>query len=67
MTKRLARLAPALVLAVCQVSLLAQSPARQNGPAASWADEILKKDGYDTPPPELADAAGQGRQEPAEG
>jgi dipeptidyl aminopeptidase/acylaminoacyl peptidase len=52
MTKRMARLAPALVLALCQLTLIAQSPA-QNG---SWADEIIKQEGYATPPPELADA-----------
>jgi dipeptidyl aminopeptidase/acylaminoacyl peptidase len=48
----LARLAPALVLALCQLTLMAQSPA-QNG---SRADDVLKKDTYTTPPPELADA-----------
>ena len=52
MTKRMARVAPALVLALCQLTLMAQSPA-QNG---SWADEIIKTEGYATPPPELADA-----------
>ena len=52
MTKRLARLAPALVLALCQLSLFAQSPAQKN----SWADDILKQEHYATPPPELADA-----------
>ena len=52
MTKRLARFAPALVLALCQFTLMAQSPA-QNG---SWADDILKKETYATPPSELADA-----------
>src|SRR5688500_17096442 len=53
MTKRLARLTPVLVLALCQFSLFAQGPARQNG---SWADEIIKQETYATPPPELADA-----------
>jgi dipeptidyl aminopeptidase/acylaminoacyl peptidase len=52
MTTRVARFAPALVLALCGVPLLAQGPLT-NG---SWADEIIKKDGYATPPPELADA-----------
>ena len=56
MTKRLARLAPALVLALCQLSLFAQSPARPTAPPPSWADEILKKETYATPPPELAEA-----------
>src|SRR5687768_5479153 len=52
MTKWLARLTPALVLALCQLSLMAQSQVR-NG---SWADEIIKQDTYATPPPELSDA-----------
>ena len=56
MTKRVGRLAPALILALCQLSLFAQSTARQNGASTSWADEILKKETYATPPPELADA-----------
>ena len=56
MTKRLARLAPVLVLALCQLTLYGQSPARQNPPASSWADEVLKKESYTTPPPELTDA-----------
>ena len=52
MKKWSVRLAPALVLALAQLSLMAQAPA-QNG---SWADEIIKKESYATPPPELADA-----------
>ena len=43
MTKRVGRLAPALILALCQLSLFAQSTARQNGATTSSADEILKK------------------------
>ena len=54
MTKRFARLVPALVLALCQLSLFAQSPAQSKGP--SWADDIIKQETYATPPPELADA-----------
>ena len=52
MKKWSVRLAPALVLALAQLSLTAQVPA-QNG---SWADDIIKKESYATPPPELADA-----------
>ncbi len=48
----LVRLAPALVLALCQLSLTAQGPP-QHG---SWADDIMTKESYATPPPELADA-----------
>ena len=54
MTKWLARLAPALVLAVCHLTLMAQGPAPAQ--KSTWADEIIKQDTYATPPPELADA-----------
>ena len=53
MTKRMARLAPALVLALCQLSLFAQGPAQNK---TSWADEIIKQETYATPPREVADA-----------
>ena len=53
MTTRIARLAPAAILALCQLSLFAQSPTQSKG---SWADEILKQETYATPPAELADA-----------
>ena len=53
MTKRFARLLPAAVLALCQLSLFAQSPAQKG---STWADDILKQETYATPPPELADA-----------
>ena len=53
MTIRFARLVPAAVLALCQLSLFAQSPTQTKG---SWADEILKQETYATPPAELADA-----------
>src|SRR6187401_255669 len=53
MTKRFARLMPAAVLALCQLSLFAQSPTQTK---ASWADDILKQETYATPPRELADA-----------
>ncbi len=72
MTKWLARLAPALVLALCQLTLMAQAPstgsgqapsngsgqtpARSAGQSGSWADEILQTESYATPPPELAEA-----------
>src|SRR5688572_21120669 len=52
MTKRLARLAPALVLALCQLTLFAQSSPQKS----SWADDVLKQETYATPPPELAEA-----------
>jgi dipeptidyl aminopeptidase/acylaminoacyl peptidase len=53
MTTRIARLVPATILALCQLSLFAQSPTQSKG---SWADEILKQETYATPPAELADA-----------
>ena len=54
MTKRFARLMPAAVLALCQLSLFAQSPTQSKG--SSWADDIIKQETYATPPPELVDA-----------
>jgi dipeptidyl aminopeptidase/acylaminoacyl peptidase len=51
----LLRLAPALALALLPLSLTAQQPAQSNG-SANWADEVLAKEGYTTPPPALADA-----------
>ena len=56
MTKRFARFAPALVLAACQLTLYAQSPAPRSPQNSSWADDIIKKEGYVTPPSEVADA-----------
>lgn len=56
MTKRFARVAPALVLAAWQFPLSAQSSAPQTPQSSSWADEIVKKEGYVTPPAEVADA-----------
>ena len=59
-TGRLLYIAPALVLMLAQLPLVAQQPPAQvNGAGAapgSWADEVLKTEGYVTPPKELADA-----------
>jgi dipeptidyl aminopeptidase/acylaminoacyl peptidase len=54
----LVRLIPVLSLAVVllPLSLTAQQSAPQPNGSSRWADEILKKEGYTTPPPELADA-----------
>jgi dipeptidyl aminopeptidase/acylaminoacyl peptidase len=56
---RFCRAALILFLALLPLALLAQSggqaTATKTGPS-SWADEILKKEGYVTPPPELAEA-----------
>jgi len=55
----LAGLVPVLSLAVVllPLSLTAQQPAAQTpASASSWADEVLKKEGYATPSPELAEA-----------
>jgi dipeptidyl aminopeptidase/acylaminoacyl peptidase len=51
--KRFVRLAPALLLVLLSVPMLAQS-AQQAG--ASWADAIITQETYATPPPELTDA-----------
>src|SRR5262245_19036649 len=49
--QRLVRVAPALLLLLIPLRL-----AGQQGPASNWADNVLKQDGYQTPPKELADA-----------
>src|SRR5688572_9270303 len=59
MTKRFVGLAPALLLVLLSVPMLAQSGqtgAGQTGRSTSWADEIIKQETYATPPAELADA-----------
>ena len=54
---RLLRLVPAVLMAVLPLSLLAQGPAREPGSTPpGWADEVLKQEGYATPPAPLADA-----------
>jgi dipeptidyl aminopeptidase/acylaminoacyl peptidase len=58
--KRFVRVAPALLLALLPLTLLAQgtppqAPAATSKPA-SWADEILKQDTYARPPDPLAEA-----------
>ncbi len=57
-TGRLLYIAPALLLALAQLPVVAQqAPAQVNGTgSANWADEVLKTEGYVTPPKELADA-----------
>src|SRR5262245_31387872 len=50
--QRLVRLAPALLLLLIPLRLAGQ----QGAPAPNWADNVLKQDGYQTPPKELADA-----------
>jgi dienelactone hydrolase len=52
---RAGRIVIVLLMALLPLSLLAQS--RPQAPATtSWADEIIKKEGYASPPPELASA-----------
>ena len=57
-TGRLLYIAPALLLTLTQLPVVAQqAPAQVNGAgSANWADEVLKTEGYVTPPKELADA-----------
>ncbi|HUF47640.1 MAG TPA: prolyl oligopeptidase family serine peptidase [Vicinamibacterales bacterium] len=50
-TSRWTRLVLIAAAALLPLSLLAQSPQ-----STSWADEIIKKEGYVTPPKEVADA-----------
>ena len=54
MTKRVARLAPVLLLVLFSIPILAQNA--QGPSSSSWADDILKQETYATPPAELADA-----------
>jgi dipeptidyl aminopeptidase/acylaminoacyl peptidase len=49
----LRRLTLTSLLALLPLTLVAQS---EQKPAPSWADEVIHKDGYATPPPELASA-----------
>ena len=49
--QRFVRVAPALLLLLIPLRL-----AGQQGPSSNWADSVLKQDGYQTPPKELADA-----------
>jgi len=50
---RLLRLVPVLLIGLLPLSLVAQAPAPQ---APGWADQILKDEGYASPPKALADA-----------
>jgi dipeptidyl aminopeptidase/acylaminoacyl peptidase len=58
-TTRLVRLAPALLVVLLSVPMLAQSArpgVERAGRSPSWADEIIKQETFATPPAELADA-----------
>jgi dipeptidyl aminopeptidase/acylaminoacyl peptidase len=58
-SQRVCRAALVLLLAVLPLALLAQGGNQATAPKAapaSWADELLKKEGYVTPPAELVDA-----------
>jgi dipeptidyl aminopeptidase/acylaminoacyl peptidase len=50
--KKAVRVVPALLIALLPLSLVAQGPPAQK----TWADDVLKQEGYATPPKELADA-----------
>jgi dipeptidyl aminopeptidase/acylaminoacyl peptidase len=52
---RAARIVIVLLMALLPLSLIAQST-QQAPRSPSWADEIIKKEGYAQPPPELAAA-----------
>ena len=53
---RLVRLVPALFIALLPLTLFGQSPVQREGAATSWADDIIKQEGYAVPPKDLADA-----------
>jgi dipeptidyl aminopeptidase/acylaminoacyl peptidase len=54
---RAARIVVVLLLALLPLTLVAQNPPpAPQATAASWADEIIKQEGYAQPPPELAAA-----------
>ncbi|HEY7501426.1 MAG TPA: prolyl oligopeptidase family serine peptidase [Vicinamibacterales bacterium] len=53
--QRLLRVIPVLLLLAAPLRLTGQS-AQPAGNGSSWADEILKQDGYAQPPKEIADA-----------
>jgi dipeptidyl aminopeptidase/acylaminoacyl peptidase len=58
-SERFCRAALILLVALLPFALMAQGGGQANAPKSappSWADEILAKEGYVTPPPELADA-----------
>jgi dipeptidyl aminopeptidase/acylaminoacyl peptidase len=52
-SRRILRLIPVLLLALVPLRLAGQ---QQAAAPSSWADEVLKQDGYQQPPKELADA-----------
>jgi dipeptidyl aminopeptidase/acylaminoacyl peptidase len=52
----LVRLIPVLLIAAAPLTLAGQAPAQRAAAPATWADDILKQDGYVAPPKELADA-----------
>jgi dipeptidyl aminopeptidase/acylaminoacyl peptidase len=53
---RLVRLIPALVIALLPLTLFGQSPVQREATTSSWADDIIKQEGYAVPPKDLADA-----------
>jgi hypothetical protein len=53
---RLLRFTTALFIAVLPLTLAAQAPAQRPAAAGTWADDIIKQEGYAVPPRELADA-----------
>ena len=53
---RLLRFTTALVIAALPLTLAGQAPAPRPAATGTWADDILKQEGYATPPRELADA-----------
>ena len=53
---RLLRFTTALVIAALPLTLAGQAPAPRPAATGTWADDIIKQEGYAVPPRELADA-----------
>ncbi len=65
-SERLSRIALILLLALLPLTLLAQGGNQANAPktgSSTWADDILKQEGYVVPPPELIPAVTAPRHE----
>ena len=53
---RLLRLTTALLIAALPLTLAGQAPAQRPASGGTWADDVIKQEGYATPPKELAEA-----------
>jgi hypothetical protein len=53
---RLVRFLPALFIALLLLTLFGQSPVQPAVTPSTWADDIIKQEGYAVPPNDIADA-----------